>query len=268
MSQARKSYTIKGVERRAVSLEVDGLKIVGEIYIPEDPEGRLYPALCICHGIPRGIPDPKDKGYPLLAERFCNAGFITMIFNFRGTGDSEGNFDLLGWARDLEAAVNYLYNLPNVDKSHLSLMGFSGGAIVSLFVAARDPRVSSIVTCACPLEFPALTDKERAKSFIEHLRSIGIIRDNDFPRSLDEWLDEFKQVSPIKWVGKISPRPILILHGDRDEVVDQSQAWALYALAGEPKDIVIIEGATHRLRHYEKAIDAALNWLKSRFGLI
>jgi alpha/beta superfamily hydrolase len=71
------------------------LRICGEVYIP--PGGsRPFPALVICHGIPARVKGPDDRGYPLLAERFCQEGFFVLIFNFRGAGLSEGNFDLLG----------------------------------------------------------------------------------------------------------------------------------------------------------------------------
>jgi len=144
-------------------------------------------------------------------------------------------------------------------------MGFSGGAAVSLYVAAKDHRVSSVIACACPTGFRFAADAERAKSAIQHFRSIGIIKDEKFPPSIQGWMDGFQEVSPLNWVGKISPRPLLIIHGTGDEVVEPSSAWALYERAGEPKDILIIEGAGHRLRLEERAIDGALNWLKARF---
>ncbi len=253
------------MEKRGISFELEGLKLVGEVYIPEQKEP--YPALCLCHGVPRGIPDASDRGYPFLAQRFCDVGFLTLIFNFRGTGNSGGNFDILGWTRDLEAALDYLDNMTEVDKSKIFLMGFSGGAAVSVYVAAKDPRVSSLVTCACPARFRPFPDAERAKLAIEHFRGIGIIRDKDFPASLEEWLDGFSQISAIDRIEKISPRPLLIVHGAQDDVVDPSQAWALYEKAGEPKEMLMVEGAGHRLRVDERAMEGALNWLRSQaFG--
>ena len=249
------------MEQRGISLELEGFNLVGEVYIPQQ---QPCPALCLCHGIPRGIPDPNDRGYPFLAERFSKAGFLTLIFNFRGTGDSGGNFDILGWTRDLETVLEYIYNMKEVDKDKISLMGFSGGAAVSAYVASEDPRVSSLVLCSCPAEFRLVTDVTRAKSMIGHFRRVGIIRDDNFPPSVDEWLDSFSKLSPIKQVEKISPRPLLIVHGAEDDVVDPQDAWALYNSAGEPKDILIIEGAGHRLRVAEKAIDGALNWLRAQ----
>lgn len=253
------------MEKRDISFELEGIKLVGQVYIPEQKQSR--PALCLCHGVPRGIPDPNDRGYPLLAQRFCDAGLVTLIFNFRGTGDSGGNFDILGWTRDLEAALEYLYSMKEVDKDKISVMGFSAGATVSIYVSARDPRVFSLISCACPTQFRFAADAESTRAAIAHFRNIGIIRDDDFPASVADWMDGCNKVKPIEQVAEISPRPLLIVHGAQDDVVDPSSAWALYERAGEPKDILIVEGAGHRLRIAQKAMDGALNWLISRvFG--
>jgi dipeptidyl aminopeptidase/acylaminoacyl peptidase len=245
-----------------VTLEVDGLNIVGWLYLP--PGKMPYPTVCVCHGIPAHIPDPNDRGYPLLAEQICHHGFAVLIFNFRGTGASSGNLDMFGWTRDLSAAIDYLVSLPEVDKSRLCLLGFSGGAAVCIYVASQDARISSVVTCACPAEFTFFTKTDNPQSLVDHYRSIGAIRDNGFPPSVREWLNGFKQVKPINYVAGISPRPLLLVHGSKDETVAVSQAHKLYAQAGEPKQLAIVEGAGHRLRQSDKAMAIVLDWLKAR----
>ena len=84
-----------------ISWKSDGLRIIGEVYLPSG-RTRTFPALVISHGIPAKGKSPDDRGYPLLAERFCREGFEVLIFNFRGAGLSEGDFDILGRSRDLE----------------------------------------------------------------------------------------------------------------------------------------------------------------------
>ena len=248
--------------RKIVALEVDGLEIAGQLYLPS---GKIpYHTVCLCHGIPARIPDPSDRGYPVLAERICRQGLAVLIFNFRGTGASGGNLDIVGWTRDLKAAIDYLSALPEVDKSHLSLLGFSGGAAVSVYVASQDKRVSSVVTCACPAEFTFFTEVDKPQSIIDHFRSIGAIRDKSFPHSAEEWLNGFKLISPIKYVAGIAPRPLLLVHGNRDETVEVGQAYKLYDRAGEPKQIVIVDGAEHRLRQNDRAMATVIDWLKSQ----
>lgn len=246
---------------QAVTLDVEGIKITGQLYLPGEVGQSSYSTVCVCHGIPARLPDPGDRGYPLLAEKICREGFAVMIFNFRGTGTSGGNLDILGWTRDLKAVLDYLWALPEVDRSRLALIGFSGGAAVSVYVASRDSRISYLVACACPARF---TFPEEPQSLIEHFRNLGAIRDENFPTSAQQWLDGFQAVSPVRYIASISPRPLLLVHGSQDDVVPVTQAREVYDGAGEPKQLIIIDGAGHRLRQDERAMAAAIDWLKSR----
>ena len=247
---------------RQVVLDVEGITISGQLYLPN---GKTpYPTVCICHGIPAGTPEQNESGYPLLAERICHQGFAVLFFNFRGTGASSGNLDILGWTRDLEAAIDYLWTLPEVAKSHLSLLGFSGGAAVSVYVAAQDSRISCVATCACPAEFTFATEIDEPQAVVDHFRRIGTIRDKNFPRSVEKWLNGFRLVRPIEYVSGITPRPLLLVHGNQDETIDISHAHRLYDSAKEPKQMIIIDGAGHQLRKNDRVITDVIDWLKSQ----
>ncbi|MBA7646342.1 hypothetical protein ES703_54104 [subsurface metagenome] len=246
------------------ALKADSLKLIGQLYLPGEGAQTLLPTVCLCHGIPGNSPDPNDRGYSLLAERICRQNFAVFIFNFRGAGASGGNFDILDWTEDLKVVIDYLWTLPEVDRSRLLLLGFSGGAAVSIYVASQDKRVSSIVTCACPAEFTFFTEGNEPQSIIDHFRSVGIIRDKNFPHSAHEWLHSFTQVSPVNYIAGIAPRPLLLVHGSQDETVEVSHAYKLYDRAGEPKQIVIVDGAGHGLRQNDKVMAIVLDWLKTQ----
>lgn len=250
------------MKRELVYFQSDGLKLKGQLFIPD---ATPCPVLCLCHGMPRsGTADPNDRGYAGLAERFAEEGFLTVIFNFRGSGESEGNFDIRGWARDLKVVLNHIYNMKEVDQRKIFMMGFSAGAAVSIYVAAQDKRIASIVACACPDTSRLAKNRELAQTVIDDYRNMGVIKDAGFPPSLQEWMQGFDDIYSAKWIDKLSPRPILIIHGDQDDVVSPDSAFNLYKLAGEPKEIMIVKGAGHRLRISEVAMNHALSWLKSR----
>ena len=246
-----------------VIVEVDGLKLWGQLYLPGESRHTTYPAVCICHGIPAEKPEPR-KGYPLLAEMLCREGFATLIFNFRGTGASNGNLDLLGWTRDLRAVINYLFALPEVDKSRISLLGFSAGGAVSIYAASQDSRVACVTSCASPAEFSSITEADNPQAVIDNFRSIGTVRDDDFPVSLEEWLDGFRQIKPVTHIAGISPKPLLLIHGNCDETVPVKHAYELYERAKEPKHLIIIDGVGHRLRGNDRAMAIVIDWLKSQ----
>jgi len=247
------------MKKNEIDFKADNIQLYGNLFIPDIGAGP-HAAVCICHGIPGAANKPDGGGYAVLAEQFCSAGFVTLIFNFRGTGRSQGNFDILSWSRDLKAAVDFLHMRNDVDKSKLSLVGFSGGAAISIYIAANDLRVSSVVSLACPADF-IFPEEHPREDIVNHFREIGIIRDNNFPSSLDEWFESFDIVSPVNWIANISPRPLYLIHGDKDDLVSVEHAYRLFKQAKEPKAISIISGAGHQLRLEERAANAALSWL-------
>jgi len=248
------------MKREIVYFKSDGLKLKGQLFIPEKTP---CPVLCLCHGMPRGsTADPNDSGYAGLAERFTEDGFLTVIFNFRGAGESEGDFDIRGWTRDLKVVLEHICKMEEAEQDKVALMGFSAGAAVSIYVAAQDQRVSSVIACACPDTSRLAKNREPAQTVIADYRGMGVIKDADFPPSLQEWMQGFAEIYSDKWIDKLSPRPILIIHGDQDDVVSPNSAFNLYERAGQPKEILIIKGAGHRLRLSEQAMDHALDWLK------
>ncbi len=244
-----------------VLLDVEGISIYGQLYLPEGK--GPYPVVCLCHGIPALKPEPGAGDYGQTADEICRAGFAVMIFNFRGTGASGGNLDMPGWSHDLTAVIDYLYGLPDIDRSRLSLLGFSGGAAVAIYVAAGDRRVSCLAACACPTDFAMLTEADEPAAVIDHFRSIGAIRETSFPASPRQWLAGFRDVRPIDYVADITPRPLLLVHGDSDQTVVVNHAYRLYHRAGKPRELVVIDGAGHRLRHDNRAMAAVISWLKA-----
>jgi dipeptidyl aminopeptidase/acylaminoacyl peptidase len=162
--------------------------------------------------------------------------------------------------KDLKASVDFLVSLPEVDGGDLTLLGFSAGAAVSVCTAAEDKRVSAVIGCACPAEFGF----DEPRSLIERFRAIGVIRDAGFPVSAGEWLNGFKSVSPAKSAAGVAPAPLLLMHGSSDDVVDISQAYRIYEAAKEPKQLIVVNGATHRMRQNDRAMAIVIDWLKFR----
>lgn len=257
--------------REEFSLAIeDGIRLAGLIVTPDGP--GPFPGLVLCHGMPAGpqpepgTPPPPDDApdYPAIAARCAEDGFATVAFNFRGSGLSEGDYSPLGWASDLHALLDWLKQHPRVDASRTTLFGSSLGAAVVIYVAAHRPDITAVVTYASPAEMGRRDDPETA---IARMRELGIIRNPEFPPSIDAWNREHEEVNPIRWVGRIAPRPLLLLHGDRDDLVPPESARTLYDHAGEPRGLRILEGAGHRFRREERALGVTLEWLRQRmFG--
>jgi putative redox protein len=102
------------------------------------------------------------------------------------------------------------------------------------------------------------------EGFLVHARDVGIIKDSNFPASIEEWKDGFRAVRPSDWIGRIPPRPLLIIHGTKDDVVDASHARNLYAQVRGKAEFFLIEGAGHRLRVEQRAMKKAAEWLRKK----
>ena len=235
--------------------------IRGKLFSPSKIRTQSLGLVILCHGIPGGRKDPHDPGYPKLAEVLSEEGYQAVIFNFRGAGESTGDFDIIGWVEDLKGVLDYLFTIPN-SPHRVALFGFSAGAAVGIYAAAHDNRVNSLLLCGCPADFDSVVSEKRANQFLEHAREVGIITTPGFPPNRFDWVKGFQDIRPEHWIGQIKSTPKLFLHGDNDEVVSVDHAFRLYEKAQEPKDLIIIKNGGHRLRLNDEAMNSALEWLK------
>jgi pimeloyl-ACP methyl ester carboxylesterase len=218
------------------------------------------PGLVLCHGFPTGPRGGATSAstYPDLAERLTReTGWAVFTFNFRGTGTSEGDFSLEGWLDDLRAAVTHLADRDDV--GGVWLAGSSTGGALAICEAAEDQRVRGVATLAAPATF-ALWAANPTK-LLADARALGIIRSPRFPRNLVAWARAFTDVSPLAAAAKLGPRPLLLVHGDHDEVVPPADARALAEAAFGFSDLRIISGAAHRLRHDPRAVALLIGWM-------
>ncbi|MBI4236254.1 MAG: alpha/beta fold hydrolase [Chloroflexi bacterium] len=256
------------VSRRDLTLHSEGIPLAAALFVPD---GRgPHPALVVCHGVPAGpapaagaSPLPEEGlSYPELAALGAARGFATLVFNFRGTGQSGGNFHPLGWARDLEAVLSWTWEQPEVDVDRIAVLGSSMGAQVAICVTAQRPEVAGLVAYASPARAGWRT---LAREMVARFREIGIIRDPGYPPSLEAWRREFDLLNPLEAIARIAPRPLLILQGEADTVVPPAEAHLLYDHAGDPKELVTLPGVGHHFRREPAAIEGALGWLERRF---
>lgn len=254
------------METRDFTLTSSGVPVRGKVFLPG--ARRPVPLVILCHGIPSGKPTEGDPGYEALAQRFVEGGVACCIFNFRGTGASDGNFSLPGWVKDLSNVLDGASDahgpFRGCDPARVALMGFSGGGAVSIVCAARRPGLRALASLSSPADFSRLITRESIGAFIAHAREIGIIRDPDYPASEEEYYLEIYSCRPVEVVAGVSPTPLLIVHGDEDETVPVEEAHLLYEAAKEPKELFIVPGGGHKLRLDERAMDKAVGWILER----
>ena len=265
-----RDFGIESVNKREVehfSLKSDGITIRGKVMFPGAKPSMQYPVLIICHGIPgSGTPrSENDPGYDSLLDRFSGLGLASVFFNFRGCGDSDGDFDMMGWTRDLRAVVDKVVNMPHIDPTRVILLGFSGGAAAAINVSADNSNIFALASVCSPATFE-IFDKD-PNEIIDDFRERGIIRRPDFPKDVNQWMNAFREVQPEKWIGFFKGKSLLIVHGDADELIPLSQAEELFKKAPAGiKELQIIHGGEHRLRTNPSCLQILEDWFIKTLG--
>ncbi|MGQ9721651.1 MAG: alpha/beta hydrolase family protein [Candidatus Jordarchaeum sp.] len=243
------------IENEKISIISNGVRLGGTLFYPDTP--KPVPGVCICHGIPRENKPVEEKGYPFLAKKFCEKNCAALIFNFQGTSGSEGEFSFSNWSRNVLDAISHLASNPRVNPERLGLVSFSAGAFVSWAVVANDQRIKAFASCSSPSDLAKIPFIGEG---IKYAEKYEILKITDIKKALKELKNDLRELNPLKWAEKISPRPVLIVHGDQDEVVPVQSAHDLYQKAKEPKKILIFKNVNHQIRKNQEAMDTVVDW--------
>lgn len=146
---------------KTINFKSEGLNLVGNLFYPLNyEEGKKYPAI-VSSGSWTTV---KEQMAGLYAERFAKEGFITLAFDFRNYGESEGlpraweNPEMK--IQDIKNAVSFLATLPEVDKDNIGAFGVCAGSMYTLIAASEDDNIKAVATTASWLH-----DEEAVKLF-------------------------------------------------------------------------------------------------------
>lgn len=161
-------------------------------------------------------------------------GYNLLMFDYRGYGESEGRVTRAGTITDGHAAVDYALARPEARGRPLFVYGQSLGGAVGIVVAAERQEVAAIV----------------AESTFSSYRRIGAA----YARRLlyFEWLGKALAAvtlsaghDPIDFVGRIGPRPLLVIVAGSDQTCFPELGRELFEAAGQPKEFWLVPGAEH-----------------------
>jgi dienelactone hydrolase len=131
-----------------------GIQLAGTLTLPRMP-GR-HPAILLISGSGAQDRDETVAGHRpflILADHFTRRGYAVLRVDDRGAGQSTGNVLAAGLedlAADVQAGLDYLRTVPEVDPDRIGLMGHSEGGLVAPLVAAVDPAIAFIGLLAGP----------------------------------------------------------------------------------------------------------------------
>ena len=171
-------------------------------------------------------------------------GFNLFYFDFRALGESGGKTSSIGYLelKDVSAAISFLKQTRPQFCAKIGLYGLSMGGMVAICETAHNPEIACVVAEASYYSFRRVVSRwawvnRRVPYFPLMPIVLHYIR-----KQLGVNPERF---SPKYNIPKISPRPILLIHGRYDNLVPAAQAKLLYKRAGEPKELWLVPGAKH-----------------------
>jgi len=284
---------------RPVTYYSRGVKISGVLYLPDGAgAGQRLAGIVLCHGF-TGI---KELILPDYARRFAAAGYAALAFDYRGFGESEGERGrLIPYEQviDIRNSITFMETLDEVDPERIGLWGTSYGAANVIYTAGVDPRPRCVVaqvgfgdggrglSTRSPEEVAPVMEmlrNERRQRVLTGKSTMVdpllILSDPDSVAFFNEAMKELPQIKteitletaeatleyrPEEVVHRIAPRALLLIAAEHDVPTPPDEFRSVYAKAGEPKKLVVIEG----IRHYdiyrpgpafERSVGEALEW--------
>jgi len=154
------------------------------------------------------------------------AGYHVLMYDYRGFGKSGGGVDRRGMVDDVKAAFTYAGGRPGVDAARLVSYGHSLGGAKSVTAIGESP-VRGLRAVIIDGTFASYRAMAR---FIGGQLGESLVSDD---------------LSPRDYVSKISPVPLLVVHGVRDPVVPVTQGRELFQSARQPKTLFEVKSAGH-----------------------
>ena len=223
-----------------VTIEGAAGALSGTLHIPDgEPRGAVL--LAHCFTCSRSL--KTTRGFSTGIE---DGGYAVLRFDFTGLGESEGDFaetNVTTNIGDLEAAADYLGSR---DLGPCIMVGHSLGGAATILAAGNVPAVKALVAVAAPFGIERLrklfSEQDIERAFTAGRATVSIAgRPFEISRS---FFEDLEQHSMAERLAELK-RPLLVLHGTTDAVVDIAEGERIYSAARQPKWFAAIPGADH-----------------------
>jgi len=257
---------------KPVTFKNQGQQLIGILYVPDTLQsGERAPAIAMFHGF-TGNKSESHRLFVHVARALCDADFVVLRFDFRGSGDSDGEFEDMtvpGEVSDAQEALTFMSELEYVDKEQMGVIGLSLGGRVAVILTSKDPRVKFAVLYSAALtpakqRFLEGLDEES----VERLESGEAIRLNNGWYLKKPFFDTLDSPVPHDVMHKIKV-PVLIIHGDADQAVllnGATRGFDLVKDINNKNELHIVKGGDHVFsvrEHRQEVIEKTVQWLKS-----
>lgn len=247
-------------ERELVEFNNQGTKIFGVLH---RPLGEINaPVVMFCHGL-AGHRIGKHRMYVMLAECLSRVGIASFRFDFRGSGDSEGEFadmSLQGEVSDAVKAFEFLSIQKHIDPRRIGVFGRSFGGAISIIAAHQFGGIKSVALWA-PV-FNAEQWEEQWEMFethqIDEKTRHDLMRINGQLPSVDFYKEMFS-MNLSDEVRALNDVPMLLIHGEKDPLVGIEHSERYLELRDDTSAttrFIKLEHSDHDFTHPEEKLHA------------
>lgn len=238
-----------------------GQQVVGMLHVPEQRRKR-GPAVVMLHGF-TGTKVESHRMFVKMARSLARAGIAALRFDFRGSGDSAGEFSTMtisGEIEDARAALKFIRRHPLVDPARAGVLGLSMGGMVAAMILGEDKRIP-VAALWAPVAHPRVqVAKKMTPEARKQLKQMGCTDYGGLAVGRG-FIDDIVRHQPLKAI-RGTAAAVLLVHGELDETVPVRASEDYEdALEAADKAVVthVVKGADHTF--------AALPWETEVIGL-
>ncbi len=264
------TYPVLNASEQAVSFENHDQRLWGMLHLPHG--AGPHPAVLLLHGLTASRIE-SHRFFVHLARALAARGIAALRFDFRGSGDSEGEFQDMtapGELSDAKAGLNWMVAHPALDSARLGVAGVSLGGMIAAQLAGRNPSLIRSLALLAALADPALfaaaaqqTAGQSSESPLEALARDGYYLLWDYPLGMGFVQTIFEQ-KPLEDVQRFRGRAIIV-HSIGDPTVPVQHAESYQAALGERAVLRKLESASHVFSEppaERQAIDLTVSWFQ------
>jgi pimeloyl-ACP methyl ester carboxylesterase len=265
-------------EREAIRFFSDGQRLDGELW--HAPSSDCSAVVIPCSGY-LGLKALQPARF---ARALLPRGYACLCFDYRGFGFSDGERGRLfpdEQVEDIRAAVDFLSSRKDTASAPLVLLGWGLGGALVIAEAAHDPRIAAVLALNAIADgyrtTRALHDDASWAALMERLKRDRVERLHHGRSALIPAFElvplrgstrDYVETELYKYsgfgfpvtchsserllrfsvehlVGKVAPRPLFLAHGEANDLYPPEEAQRLYDLAGEPRELHLLEGVGH-----------------------
>ncbi|MYG41155.1 MAG: alpha/beta hydrolase [Nitrospira sp. SB0677_bin_15] len=231
-----------------------------------EPARTSARAVILCHGF---LSNKDSRTNLRLTELQVARGISTLRFDWFGMGESEGEFGRLTVSTCCDQLERAISLMRERGYHELGLIGSSFGGLLVILAAQRHPELRAVgLKCPVP-DFPEMLEREFGRAGIEEWQRTNYIPDvtgGTAPIALDFAFYESCQAVDAYAAARNVKAPVLIVHGEQDELVPFHQIERLEEALPGDKELVLLPEADHqfgRPEDFRRMTVQLADWMQS-----